>query len=122
MNLRVYKISNVENPLQNAEGEVSQIDREVIEVKEIQTSLVKPFSSMAGTSVTMEELANLLSKIEPLYTSDKADDYYAEPSHCVVDWDKEGPLRIPHYIGFRLVTESILKKYVGQTDLKVEIG
>jgi hypothetical protein len=104
-----------------AEGEEPKILDEV-EIEGIDPASITPINENVGTLLTFKDLLGLLSRAHALNTPADADAYYARtPAWIDLNLMKEST-EVPHHIGFRLVANSVLQKYAGQENLRIEVS
>lgn len=99
-------------------------EEETIEVEAIDLSRTTAYEEVTKPPLTMPAVKLLAKNVGPIEPFDpgEPDSYYAR-NVGVTDW-RDGigpPMDIPHYIGLRVVLESILDKY-GESDFLVKIG
>lgn len=104
------------------EGDPKIMDK--IEIEEIEALHVSPVTTRLGNLIPMTQLAELVSEIKPIeQLTEERDRYYAQNVPVCEDGDRSNnTLDIPHYIGLRIVLESVLRKYGTDVNLHIRIS
>ena len=99
--------------------------RRKIEIEGIEPLHITPVEMKVGSLVPMTELLNLITEIKPIEQpqQEEPDRYYAQRVPVYEDGDLSPKvLDLPHYIGLRVVLESILQKYGTSDNLQIRIS
>jgi hypothetical protein len=96
-----------------------------IEIKEVDPLRVTPAREKVGSSLTIQELAELVAQVQPSepLNLDEPDSYYAQDIDVWRDGDlAPDSVDIPHHIGLQVALASVLQKYGKSDHLLIQIS
>ena len=115
-------IKVLKRPSGNTADEMEPEEIDKIELLQINSFSIASVAEKVGYDLTAEELQQVLNKVKPSDFVEK-DERYAGNVPAWMDGDStRNGISIPHYIGFRLVLDSILQKYGTSTDLIFQLA
>lgn len=99
--------------------------KEKIEIEEVLPLHITPVDMQLGSLIPMTQLSNHIAQIKPIEQpqQEERDRYYAQNVPVYDDGNLSlKKLELPHYIGLRVVLESVLQAYGKSDDLQIRIS
>lgn len=110
MIIRIYEINSQDTDIPNIELSIDNLD----------VSTVQHLKLLVGEKLTIEQLDELCSNLQPSGDQERDDSYFLQNASV---WVNGNPIPtsidVPHYLGIKAVLNSVITKYKSAPNIRI---